>query len=169
MVLSDAASIYASYPTQAHRTIGKELAELQPKQFTTDTPSLAQAKRDSQLMNTSETRYTIVATIASAVVSFMIYVYLVWRLYIYSRKKRFTSRYRLSTVGTVTIGSVLASTVAAPITSAILGFDAVPNIVPAFSIFSSLILPIILTGLFTVLIVIVLESWYKKRHSLVIE
>lgn len=163
--LGDIASTYVSYPTASHRAAAKELSVLQSTRGTTQQEDVMLSKQESQLINSKELQYSATASVIAGAVAFVIYVYLVWKVYFYARKKRFTNRYRLFTIGVVTLGSMLAVAIRAPVTNAIVGYDATAG----GSAVGIIIVTTLTTLFFTILIVMVAESRYKSKHSLLVD
>ena len=165
VTLTNAVSSYISYPTQSHRAVAKELAALQTRSFAEAEANPLQDERQAQLVKSEEAQYTSLASMGTTIMSFVVFLYLTWKIYAYSRKKKFTGRYKLFTIDTIVIGSVLAAAAGFPITNAIVGFDATSEV----SLVGTLMFTAVTTLIVTAIVVMVIESRYGKRRSLIVE
>ena len=158
---------YIVYPTQAHRDVSRQLAEMNQRFVTDDGKPVYETAAYKQLESTPEAKYMTAANIGVGVVDFILTIILVGAVYTYLRKNRLSKNHKEVgvTVVTSTVAVILGWALTLPFVAQISGVG-----MPSVGMIIFQLVGITLISLLIFFIIARIFEWqYNRRHSLVVE
>ena len=156
----------ATYPTDAHKAVAREITAYNDKVFSGEIGTGAfETDEYKQISGTSENKYTSIATIVVAIVSFIVEVITVGLVYFYLRRHRITKRPIAATTLLYTAGLLVSMVVMMFVNNLYLGI-ALPA---GISILLSVLFLATFGTLVNYVIVRIVHWAYNRKYSFVEE
>jgi hypothetical protein len=165
-VVLSAAVVLINYPTEAHRSVYRQLDALNSSMWSgSDFTVVMDSDEYKRLSGSPEANYTNIATTVTLLVNSVVSIAIIGGVYHYLRKHRITKRPVGATVLLVTLGGLVPLVLTAFAAAAYIGTPTpgVGHVV--FMLFIGLVIaPLVIA-----LIARIFQWYYNRKHSFVIE
>lgn len=165
-VVLSAATVFVNYPTEAHRSVYRQLDMLNSSMWNgSDFTVVMDSDEYKRLSSSPEANYTNVATTVTLLVSSAASIAIIGGVYHYLRKHRVTKRPIGATVLLVTLGGLAPLILTAFGAAAYIGTPT-PGI---GHVVFMLFIGLVIAPLVIALIARIFQWYYNRKHSFVIE
>lgn len=165
-MLLNALVIFINYPTQAHRSVARQIDAMSLQMFNgSDFTAVMDSDEYKKAVESPEAHYTNLATFYTLALSVVVSVGILGAIYYYLRKHRISGNPVWTTVLLVSAGGLLPLIIAAFGTSMYLGTQ-MPGI---GHVIFMLFIGLVMAPLVNAVIVKIFDWHYNRKNSLVIE
>lgn len=167
-IASGMLSTVISHPTEQHRTVARQLNEEATKLLNGRQQTEAETKQFDELNQSAEGKYSMNASAITGMISFAIYIYLVFFTYGRIRKNRLAgANARGATVVTVLAATAISAVLQLAFDRLYLGSYPFPT--TAGLLLLNTILAVFFIGGLTLVLTILAENRYNRKHSFIVE